>query len=45
MDCFSGHPDPRTQKNSTYNTSKWKGTQQIHAPRQVYKKMRTDSHF
>ena len=44
-DCFSGSGDPRTQKSSTYNTSKWAGTQQIHAPKGLYNKMRTGSHF
>lgn len=32
-ECFSGQADPRTQKSSTFNTSKWAGTQQLHAPK------------
>lgn len=43
--CFSGVADPRSQKGSSFNKGIWAGSQQMHAPKDKYKKMRTDSHF
>ena len=43
--CFSGVADPRSQKGSSFNKGIWAGSQQMHAPKDKYRKMRTDSHF
>jgi hypothetical protein len=43
--CFSWEVDPRTQKQSTFSVGKWQGTQQVHAPKEVYRKMRTGAQF
>jgi hypothetical protein len=43
--CFSWQEDPRTQQQSSFNQGKWQGSQQVHAPREMYRKMRTGTHF
>eukprot|EP01083_Nonionella_stella_P099931 281248_1 len=42
--CFSGTADPRTQEHSTFHEGKWRGTQHS-APKEMYRKMRTTSHW
>lgn len=43
--CFSGTDDPRTQAASSFRSGKWLGSQGTTAPRDPYRKMRTQSHW
>lgn len=43
--CFSGADDPRTQAASSFRSGKWLGSQGTAAPRDPYRKMRTQSHW
>ena len=43
--CFSDQADPRSQKCGTFQSGSWAHSQSPAAPTQVYKKMRTSSHW